>query len=111
MIVDGTTIGGKVIHVAFGTTKYCSFFLRSAKCMSGVGVFHSCQGPNADCVYLHYIGGESDSFTKEEMIQGMLLSIQVSLIVRQTLCFEIIVGATSQSRRTRAPASYRYSLA
>jgi hypothetical protein len=51
-------LGGKVVHVAFGTTKYCSFFLRSTKC------------PNTDCVYLHYIGGENDSFTKEDMSQG-----------------------------------------
>jgi CCR4-NOT transcription complex subunit 4 len=52
-------IGGKVVHVAFGTTKYCSFYLRNAKC------------PNSDCVYLHYVGGENDSFTKEDMIQGI----------------------------------------
>jgi hypothetical protein len=40
---------------SFGTTKYCNFFLRNMSCN------------NPDCLYLHELGEQDDSFTKDEM--------------------------------------------
>lgn len=43
------------IQASLGTTKYCSYFLKSMQC------------PKPDCMYLHELGDEAASFTKEEM--------------------------------------------
>ena len=42
-------------QASLGTTKYCSYFLKSMQC------------PKPDCMYLHELGDEAASFTKEEM--------------------------------------------
>lgn len=55
MTLDGFWIQGRMLRASFGTTKYCNFFLRGQKCT------------NPDCLYLHALGSDSDSFTKEEM--------------------------------------------
>lgn len=44
-----------VFQASLGTTKYCSYFLKSMQC------------PKPDCMYLHELGDEAASFTKEEM--------------------------------------------
>lgn len=46
---------GRVIRATFGTTKYCSFFLRNI----------TCNNPN--CLYLHSLAREDDCFTKEDL--------------------------------------------
>lgn len=43
------------LQASLGTTKYCSYFLKSMQC------------PKPDCMYLHELGDEAASFTKEEM--------------------------------------------
>jgi len=53
--IDGTVLNGHIIKACFGTTKYCNFFLKYQVCN------------NPDCLYLHEIGEEGESFTKEEM--------------------------------------------
>ncbi|CAH0482713.1 unnamed protein product [Peronospora belbahrii] len=55
MAIDGYSLDGSVLRASFGTTKYCNFFLRNMQCN------------NPDCLYLHELGDEEDSFTKEEM--------------------------------------------
>lgn len=55
--VDNTTLDGKTLRASFGTTKYCTSFLRGAPCV------------NKNCLYLHDSGVPArDSFTKEEML-------------------------------------------
>jgi len=54
--VDGLVVEGRVLRASFGTTKYCSYFLRNVQCV------------NPDCMYLHELGHDEDSFTKEEMM-------------------------------------------
>jgi hypothetical protein len=57
-------VGFKVVKVSkkvknrasFGTTKYCSYFLRGIQCV------------NPECMYLHDYGDEEDTFNKEEII-------------------------------------------
>ncbi|GLD95190.1 hypothetical protein PINS_up003832 [Pythium insidiosum] len=53
--IDGFYLDGSQLRASFGTTKYCNFFLRNLQCN------------NPDCLYLHELGDQDDSFTKEEM--------------------------------------------
>ncbi|KAJ2719168.1 transcriptional repressor general negative regulator of transcription subunit 4, partial [Coemansia sp. Benny D115] len=53
--VDGSMLEGRVLRATFGTTKYCSYYLRSIPCQ------------NPGCMYLHEPGEEADSFTKEDL--------------------------------------------
>ncbi|XP_013776233.1 CCR4-NOT transcription complex subunit 4-like isoform X2 [Limulus polyphemus] len=56
--VNNIHVDGRTLKVSLGTTKYCSHFLKNQQC------------PKADCMYLHELGDEAASFTKEEMQQG-----------------------------------------
>ncbi|XP_022943594.1 uncharacterized protein LOC111448316 isoform X1 [Cucurbita moschata] len=49
---------GKPLRACFGTTKYCHAWLRSVPCT------------NPDCLYLHEVGSQEDSFTKDEIISA-----------------------------------------
>ncbi|XP_042427109.1 uncharacterized protein LOC122014761 isoform X1 [Zingiber officinale] len=49
---------GKSLRACFGTTKYCRAWLRNMICS------------NPDCLYLHDIGSQEDSFTKDEIISA-----------------------------------------
>lgn len=55
-----------VLQASLGTTKYCSYFLKSMQC------------PKPDCMYLHELGDEAASFTKEEM------QVSRSVVVQKT---------------------------
>lgn len=52
LAIDNTEIDGHVIRSSFGTTKYCSFFLRNMECA------------NKDCLYLHSLADEEDILYK-----------------------------------------------
>ncbi|KAK2183071.1 hypothetical protein NP493_324g01007 [Ridgeia piscesae] len=56
--VNNIHVDGRTLKASLGTTKYCSHFLRGSQC------------PKPDCMYLHELGEEAASFTKEEMQQG-----------------------------------------
>lgn len=58
--MDSYNLNGRMLHASFGTTKYCTFFLRGVKC------------PNPECMYLHELGDQVDSFTKEDIAKGKL---------------------------------------
>jgi hypothetical protein len=53
--VDGAELNGRILHASFGTTKYCSNFMKARPCN------------NPECMYLHELGDDRDSFTKEDM--------------------------------------------
>ena len=54
--IDGSKEpGGRIIRASYGTTKYCTSYLRNMPCS------------NAGCTYLHEPGEEADSFTKEDL--------------------------------------------
>ncbi|KAI8929136.1 RING/Ubox like zinc-binding domain-containing protein [Entophlyctis helioformis] len=52
--VDGSLCEGRVIRATYGTTKYCSYFLKNQPCQ------------NVGCQFLHEPGEEADSFVKDE---------------------------------------------
>jgi len=62
--VNNLYVDGRTLKASLGTTKYCSSFLNSPQCPKPV----TC--PRADCMYLHELGDEEASFTKEEMQLG-----------------------------------------
>lgn len=58
--VDGSVFDGRILRATYGTTKYCSYFLRGTAC------------PNSGCMYLHEEGETADSFTKEALSSGKM---------------------------------------
>ncbi|XP_058753570.1 uncharacterized protein LOC131626752 isoform X1 [Vicia villosa] len=56
--VHGFILEGRPLRACFGTTKYCHAWLRNMPCS------------NPDCVYLHEIGSQEDSFTKDEIVSA-----------------------------------------
>ncbi|KAL3048385.1 hypothetical protein OYC64_007039 [Pagothenia borchgrevinki] len=56
--VNNVVVDSRTLKASLGTTKYCSYFLKSMQC------------PKPDCMYLHELGDEAASFTKEEMQAG-----------------------------------------
>jgi CCR4-NOT transcription complex subunit 4 len=53
--INGTVLDGRTVRATFGTTKYCSFFLKNA----------SCSNPN--CLYLHELADDKDCFLKDDL--------------------------------------------
>ncbi|GFP95672.1 ccr4-not transcription complex subunit 4 [Phtheirospermum japonicum] len=56
--VHGFILDSRPLRACFGTTKYCHAWLRNVPCS------------NPDCLYLHEIGSQEDSFTKDEIISA-----------------------------------------
>ncbi|XP_040992547.1 uncharacterized protein LOC121239370 [Juglans microcarpa x Juglans regia] len=56
--VHGFILDGRSLRACFGTTKYCHAWLRNVPCS------------NSDCLYLHEIGPQEDSFSKDEIISA-----------------------------------------
>lgn len=53
--VDGSLNETKYLRAAYGTTKYCSSYLRGQTC------------PNPNCMFLHEPGEEADSYTRQDL--------------------------------------------
>jgi len=53
--MNRTVLEGRALRATFGTTKYCSYFLRSIACS------------NPGCLYLHELAKPEDCFTKEDL--------------------------------------------
>ncbi|KAI9894494.1 MAG: transcriptional repressor general negative regulator of transcription subunit 4 [Vezdaea aestivalis] len=64
--VDGSKNGDRVLKAQFGTTKYCSAYLRNENC------------PNKSCMFLHEAGEDKDSFTREDLSSKNVESSQTS---------------------------------
>jgi len=48
LAIDNIEIDDHILRASYGTTKYCTFFLKNCDC------------PNKDCLYLHYLADEND---------------------------------------------------
>ncbi|KAF2193390.1 hypothetical protein K469DRAFT_712144 [Zopfia rhizophila CBS 207.26] len=62
--VDGTQNGGRTLRAQYGTTKYCSAYLRGEQCN------------NRNCMFLHEPGEENDSFTRQDLSLMNVISTQ-----------------------------------
>ena len=55
LAIDNCVVDGHVIRGSFGTTKYCTFFLKGIECA------------NKECLYLHEFVDEEDTILKDEI--------------------------------------------
>ncbi|GIK07055.1 transcriptional repressor proteinral negative regulator of transcription subunit 4 [Aspergillus viridinutans] len=62
--VDGSTNGDRLLRAQYGTTKYCSSFLRNEQCN------------NRNCTFLHETGEDSDSYSRQDLSSMNTLSSQ-----------------------------------
>lgn len=62
LALDGFYLDGRNIRASYGTSKYCSAFIKSVRCN------------NPDCTYLHGMGDTDDTFTKQEIQAGYVTS-------------------------------------
>ncbi|XP_034179336.2 CCR4-NOT transcription complex subunit 4 isoform X3 [Osmia lignaria lignaria] len=85
--VNNVVMDGRTIKTSLGTTKYCSHFMRNQPC------------PKPDCMYLHDLGDQEASFTKEEMHQGKHQEYERKLV--QSLHAS---HASAQRKPTPSPA-------
>ncbi|KAA8534322.1 hypothetical protein F0562_031851 [Nyssa sinensis] len=74
--VHGFVLEDRFLRASFGTAKYCHAWLRNTTCT------------NPACLYLHNIGAEEDSFSKDEVA-----AVHTRNIIQQ------IVGATHHMER------------
>jgi CCR4-NOT transcription complex subunit 4 len=64
--LDGVQHEGRALRAQYGTTKYCSAFLRNENCN------------NRNCMFLHETGEDSDSFSRQDLSSFNALSSQRS---------------------------------
>ncbi|KAJ5435181.1 Nucleotide-binding alpha-beta plait [Penicillium cf. griseofulvum] len=62
--VDGSGNGDRVLRAQYGTTKYCSSFLRNEQCN------------NRNCTFLHETGEDSDSYSRQDLSSMNSISTQ-----------------------------------
>lgn len=61
--LSGVIVEGRALKATYGTTKYCSFFLRGVACS------------NPSCLYLHKVADDEDCFTKEALANADRFSV------------------------------------
>lgn len=62
LALDGFYIDNRTIRASYGTSKYCSAFIKHVRCS------------NPECTYLHEMGAAEDTFTKQEIQAGYVTS-------------------------------------
>ena len=62
LALDGFYHDGRNVRASYGTSKYCSAFIKTVRCN------------NPDCTYLHHMGDAEDTFTKQEIQAGYVTS-------------------------------------
>ena len=103
-------LDGKKLTVTYGTTKYCSYFLKNSRC------------PKSECVFLHHMASTADTIFREEMINNKHIQPEDSVfdrikvivtppqppsrlpefrIIRDRSISEIISGNSAPATRTR----------
>jgi hypothetical protein len=68
--IEQHEMDNRLLRASFGTTKYCSFFLKEQKCL------------NKECLYLHKWHNEAETYTKEEMASKKIFSDQQEIAIR-----------------------------
>lgn len=48
LAIDNIEADDHILRASFGTTKYCTFFIKNSEC------------PNKDCLYLHNLADDED---------------------------------------------------
>ena len=74
---DEFTLERRLLRASFGTTKYCSFFLKDQKCV------------NKECLYLHELHPMNETFTKEQMASREMFDKQQAIAINLSKIDEI----------------------
>ena len=82
LALDNAVIDNHVFKASYGTTKYCSNFLRNTVCL------------NKDCLYLHSLANESDILSRNEMNSNKKIFAS-----QHVMAIEISGILTSESKR------------
>mmetsp|Transcript_7163 Transcript_7163/g.20800 ORF Transcript_7163/g.20800 Transcript_7163/m.20800 type:complete len:814 (+) Transcript_7163:127-2568(+) len=93
LALDGFYMDGRNVRSSYGTSKYCSAFIKNVRCN------------NPECTYLHQMGLIEDTFTKQEIQAGYVTSGRDVLarqqqIVQQALSAASGAAGTTPRRRT-----------
>ncbi|MCQ2815945.1 MAG: hypothetical protein MJ252_01645 [archaeon] len=75
LAIDNCVLDGNLIRCSFGTTKYCSFFLKGIPCF------------NRNCLYLHEWAEESDIILKEGLSENKQIFTHQQSIAKKILGF------------------------
>ncbi|OQS55386.1 CNOT4 [Ecytonucleospora hepatopenaei] len=74
--VDESVYEGRTIRCTFGTTKYCSFFIKNIPCQNHLGNVQGANG-TSECMYLHEFKPHQDILTKEELLKSKLHTFKI----------------------------------
>lgn len=86
--VNGSRNGDRILKAQLGTTKYCSAWLRHEQC------------GNRNCMFLHELGDEEDSYTRQDLSSLNSMQTQRSGSTSTTAAGP----STRQTPRQQAPA-------
>jgi CCR4-NOT transcription complex subunit 4 len=78
LALDGFYLENRNIRASYGTSKYCSAFIKNVRCN------------NPECTYLHEMGAQEDTFTKQEIQAGYVTSGRDVLARQQQILAEQI---------------------
>lgn len=76
LALDGFYLENRNIRASYGTSKYCSAFIKNVRCN------------NPECTYLHDMGAAEDTFTKQEIQAGYVTSGRDVLARQQQIVAE-----------------------
>lgn len=82
LALDGFFMDGRNIRASYGTSKYCSAFIKHVRCS------------NPDCTYLHQMGDIEDTFTKQEIQAGYVTSGRDVLARQQQIVQQALSAAS-----------------
>lgn len=82
LALDGFFMDGRNIRASYGTSKYCSAFIKNVRCS------------NPDCTYLHQMGDIEDTFTKQEIQAGYVTSGRDVLARQQQIVQQALSAAS-----------------
>jgi CCR4-NOT transcription complex subunit 4 len=90
LALDGFYLENRNIRASYGTSKYCSAFIKNVRCN------------NPECTYLHEMGAAEDTFTKQEIQAGYVTSGRDVLARQQQIVAEQLrLGAVGGTPRKR----------
>lgn len=89
LALDGFYLDNRNIRASYGTSKYCSAFIKNVRCN------------NPDCTYLHEMGAAEDTFTKQEIQAGYVTSGRDVLARQQQIVAEQLRQAGSSGGAPR----------
>mmetsp|Transcript_1766 Transcript_1766/g.3929 ORF Transcript_1766/g.3929 Transcript_1766/m.3929 type:complete len:797 (+) Transcript_1766:78-2468(+) len=89
LAVDGFYIEGRSVRASYGTSKYCSAFIKNVRCN------------NPECTYLHTMGDAEDTFTKQEIQAGYVTSGRDVLARQQEIVQQALSASGGASSRRK----------